>query len=98
MISDGLVQCLQLVGANSEPGKIILESIKKLAGLVPQGSVTPQDKMAVLQKLGMEAQKQGQQMQMMRQQQQQQGQGGGQPGQPGAPGQPGGQPHMPAAA
>lgn len=95
MILDGLTQCLTLVGANSEPGRVLLDCVKKVSGLVPQGSVTPQDKMAVLQKLGMEAQKQGQQMQMMRQQQ-----AGGQPGQPGAPGQqPGGQPHqMPAAA
>jgi len=87
-----MIQALQLVGANSEPGKVILDCVKKISGLVPPGSVTPQDKLVVLQKLGMEAQKAGQQMQQMRAQQMQ---GGGQPG----GGQPGAHPpQMPAGA
>lgn len=59
---DGLLMAVHLVGANSESGKAILETIPKLAKLVPPGSVSREDKMKVMQSLTMAAQKQGQQM------------------------------------
>ena len=78
--TDGLMLAVQMVGPTSEAGRGILEAIQKLAKLVPPGSVTPQDKMKVMQQLTMAAQKQGQQMSQMRP-------GGAPPGQP-QPGQP----------
>ena len=86
--TDGLLLAVQLVGANSESGRVILESVQKLAKLVPPGSVSGADKMKVMQSLAMAAQKQGQQMSQMRPQ----GAPQAQPGQPGAP-QPQPMPH-----
>ena len=82
VLIDGMVMVLQLVGANSEPGQALLDAIKKLGRFVPPGSVTPADKMSVLQQLMIKAQQSGQQMKTM--------QAGGQPGQGGgaAPQQP----------
>ena len=83
--TDGLMLAAQLVGPTSDAGRGILEAIQKIAKLVPPGSVTPQDKMKVMQQLTMAAQKGAQQMSQMRP--------GGAPPQPGAP-----QPGQPQAA
>lgn len=64
--TDGLMLAAQMVGPTSESGRGILEAIQKLAKLVPPGSVTPQDKMKVMQQLAMAAQKGAQQMSSMR--------------------------------
>lgn len=69
---------LSLLGATSDPGKDVLSCIQKLSKYVPPGSVTPADKMQVLQALMMKAQQSNQQMQQMHAQQQ----GGGQQQQP----------------
>ena len=66
VVIDGLMSIVQSVGPSSEPGRVILESVTKLSKLVPPGSVTPQDKMKVMQGLLIAAQKQGQQMSQMR--------------------------------
>lgn len=67
MALDGLTMVLQLFGANSDPGRDILESLKKLGKYVPAGAVSPADKAAVYQKLMIENQRGAQQMTQMKQ-------------------------------
>jgi hypothetical protein len=80
-----LEEALPLLGAGSEPGKDVLQTIGRLAKHVPPGAVTPADVASQLRDLMVKQQQQSQQMQQMR---------AGQQPQPGQPGQqnPGPQP------
>lgn len=78
-----LERSLPMLGAASEPGKDVLQSISRLSKHVPPGSVTPTDIKNALQKLMIEQEQFGMQMQQMKQAQQQpQGGGGGAAQQP----------------
>lgn len=92
-MSDGLLKVIGLLGANTENGRKALDILKRINDLVPPNSVTQQDKIQVLQTLGMEAAKQGQQMRTMMASQQQAAHAGAAPG-----GQPQPQPQQAQAA
>jgi len=76
MVVKLMSEALPLVGASSELGQELLNSIKRLAKLVPAGSSTPQGDQAALQKMMMAR---AQQAAMMQQMQGKQAQQGGQP-------------------
>lgn len=80
-----LTEMLPLVGATSEMGTMIMDTIKKFAKHVPPGASTPASERNNIQQMGM---KNAQNMQMMQQMQ---------PGAPPQGAQPGGPP-MPRAA
>ena len=79
-----LEQLVPLLGSSSEPGKVVMETITKLAKFVPAGSVTPAAQKSQIEQMQQRQMQANQQMQMLAQQRQQQG--GGAPGAPGTPG------------
>jgi hypothetical protein len=80
-----LEQAVPLLGANSEPGKDVLQTISRLSKHVPPGTVTPADVKLALEKMMMQQQQFGQQMQQMRGQAAQPGAGAPQQPPGGAP-------------
>jgi hypothetical protein len=79
-----LQDLLPMVGAGSDVGQAVLDSLKKLSKFVPPGSMTPAGNRNQLEQTAMKQGQNNQQMQMLKQMQAQQ-QGGAQ-GQPGMPG------------
>ena len=66
-----LAEVLPLVGATSEIGQFITDTIKKGAKFIPAGAVTPQAQNNQLQQMAIKNGQNNQQMQMLRQGQQQ---------------------------
>ena len=83
-----LTNALPMLGASSEAGQMVLDFLKKLGKLMPDGSVTPAAEKNVMEQQMLKAAQQAQMIQQIRAQQAQQAQGGGQ----GAPQAPSGPP------
>lgn len=74
-----LQELLPLVGAGSDVGQAVLDSLKKLSKYVPPGSMTPAAQRNQLEATAMKQGQNNQQMEMLKRMQMQQQGGGAQP-------------------